>query len=134
MDGRPLLVAVARALHEQKLEAVLIGNAAAALQGAPVTTVQFAFLFRKNPPNVRKLKAVAKTLRATLFKQYYPAADLFRIMRDEDSLKVLFKPHVGRWPTGALRVATVLAMDEAGGGSRNPGTADALSARAIRHE
>jgi len=37
MDARPWLVEVGRRLREAGLEAVLIGNAAAALPGAPVT-------------------------------------------------------------------------------------------------
>jgi hypothetical protein len=39
MDARPALFTLARVLHEHGLEAVLIGNAATALQGAPITTV-----------------------------------------------------------------------------------------------
>jgi hypothetical protein len=44
MDARPTLFTLARVLHEHGLEAVLIGNAAAALQGAPVprsTSISF---------------------------------------------------------------------------------------------
>ncbi len=37
VDASPLLRIIAEKLAENKLEAVLIGNAAAALQGAPVT-------------------------------------------------------------------------------------------------
>ena len=46
MDASPLLARVVAALAEQKLETVLIGNAAAAMQGAPVTTLDFDFMFR----------------------------------------------------------------------------------------
>jgi hypothetical protein len=90
VDAKPLLVEVARRLRAVSLEAVLIGNAAAALRGAPVTTVDFDFLFRKTPRNLTKLRAMAKALRATLLRPYYPASDLFRLMRDDDGLQVDF--------------------------------------------
>jgi len=90
MDARPILARIARILREQGLEAVLIGNAAAALQGAPVTTIDFDFMFRKTAVNRRKLRAVAKSLGAALFRPYYPASGLHRIMRDEDSLQLDF--------------------------------------------
>ena len=44
MNAAPLLNSVVAALVEARLEAILIGNAAAAIQGAPVTTVDFDFL------------------------------------------------------------------------------------------
>ena len=90
MDAAPLLVEVGRRLHEASLEAVLIGNAAAALHGAPVTTVDFDFLFRKTARNLAKLKAVARGLGATILRPYYPASDLFRVVRDDDGLQVDF--------------------------------------------
>jgi predicted nucleotidyltransferase len=90
MEARPVLSLLARVLADHGLEAILIGNAAAALQGAPVTTVDVDFLFRRTTRNVTKLKAVAKTLGATLMRPYYPASDLFRLERDEDGLQVDF--------------------------------------------
>ena len=48
MNAEPLLNSVVAALAAVRLEAILIGNAAAALQGAPVTTVDFDFLFGAN--------------------------------------------------------------------------------------
>lgn len=90
MDARPLLSELARALNEHGLEAVLIGNAAAALQGAPVTTMDFDFLFRKTPRNVAKLKMLARSLGAVILRPYYPASDLFRLVRDEDALQADF--------------------------------------------
>ena len=90
MDARPLLVEVARALRLAKLEAVLIGNAAAALQGAPVTTVDFDFLFRTTPRNLQKLKQFAHALDATVLRRYYPVSDLYRVVRDDDGLQIDF--------------------------------------------
>jgi hypothetical protein len=45
VNAAALLAEVARKLDEVGLDAVLIGNAAAALQGAPVTTIDFDFFF-----------------------------------------------------------------------------------------
>ena len=90
VDATPLLSEVARRLNDVHLEAVLIGNAGAALQGAPVTTVDFDFLYRKTPRNLIKLKRVADALQATILRPYYPASDLYRVVRDDDGLQVDF--------------------------------------------
>ena len=89
MDAAPILAKIAEALERHGLEAVLIGNAAAALQGAPVTTVDFDF-FRKTPANLKKLKRIAADLGAIALHPYYPAGGLIRLMRDEDGLQLDF--------------------------------------------
>jgi predicted nucleotidyltransferase len=83
VDARPYLVEIGRHLADIGLEAVLIGNAAAALQGAPVTTVDFDFLFRRTPRNLQKLKTLARALGAVVLRPYYPASDLYRVVRDD---------------------------------------------------
>ncbi len=90
MDARPLLETLARALHESGLEAILIGNAAAALHGAPVTTVDFDFYFRKTPRNLQKLKSLTRILDAVLMRPYYPVSDLYRLIRESDGLQADF--------------------------------------------
>lgn len=90
MDAKPLLAEIGRRLHKVSLEAVLIGNAAAALHGAPVTTVDFDFLFRKTPRNLRKLKALARALKATILRPYYPASEMYRVAREDDGLQIDF--------------------------------------------
>jgi hypothetical protein len=90
VDATPLLAEVARHVRDARLDAVLIGNAAAALQGAPVTTVDFDFLFRKTPRNLAKLKTIARGLEATVMRPYYPASELYRVVRDRDGLQVDF--------------------------------------------
>ena len=89
MDAKPYLAEVARHLRDIGLDVVLIGNAAAALQGAPVTTVDFDFLFRKTQRNLQKLKALARALGSTVLRPYYPVSDLYRVVR-EDGLQVDF--------------------------------------------
>ncbi|HET9370240.1 MAG TPA: hypothetical protein VFO19_08330, partial [Vicinamibacterales bacterium] len=73
-----------------ELDAVLIGNAAAALHGAPVSTIDFDFMFRATPRNMTKLKRLARMLKATILRPYYPASDLYRVVRDDDGLQVDF--------------------------------------------
>src|SRR5215467_7186787 len=90
MNAAPILSSVAELLSRHRLEVVMIGNAAAALQGAPVTTVDIDFLFRKTPANVKKLKAITRDLGAVLLRPFYPATDLFRIERDSDRLQLDF--------------------------------------------
>ena len=90
MDASPLLARIAQLLERHGLEAVLIGNAAAALQGPPVTTVDVDFLFRKTPANLKKLKAIAYDLGAVILRPYYPVSGLFRIARDADGLQLDF--------------------------------------------
>lgn len=94
MDARPILETLARVLNEARLEAILIGNAAAALQGAPVTTVDFDFFIRKTPRNMEKLKAVAKALGAMMLGPLYPSSGLIRLMRDDDGLQLDFMPAI----------------------------------------
>jgi hypothetical protein len=90
MDAAPLLARIAELLERHGLEAVLIGNAAAALQGAPVTTVDLDFLFRKTPANRKKLRALAAELEAVIFKPERPASGLLRVARDSDGLQLDF--------------------------------------------
>ena len=92
MSGAPLLTLILKALHEVRLEAILIGNAAAAIHGAPVTTVDFDFMFRATPGNMTKLKRFARQLDAVVFRQFYPVSSLFRVMNDDHGLQVDFIP------------------------------------------
>ncbi len=71
MNATPLLATLLQAMMDERLDAVLIGNAAAAMHGAPVTTLDFDFMFRDTPVNLRKLKRVADAIEATIMR---PAA------------------------------------------------------------
>ena len=86
MNAEPLLAKIARAFAEHRLDAVMVGNAAAALHGAPVTTLDIDFMFRKTPTNMKKLKAVALSLGASIFRPYYPVSALFRVVNDEQEI------------------------------------------------
>jgi hypothetical protein len=90
MNAQPMLARVAAALAAHHLEAIMVGNAAAALHGAPVTTLDVDFMFRKTPANLKKLKAVAKDLNAFILKPYYPVSDLFRVVNDDQGLQLDF--------------------------------------------
>lgn len=90
MNAEPLLTLVTRVLAQRRLDAVLIGNAAAAIQGSPVTTMDFDFMFRKTPGSLAKLKRVADDLSAVVMRPFYPASQLYRVTRDADGLQLDF--------------------------------------------
>lgn len=92
MDAQPLLQVVVDAMRKHRLEAILIGNAGAAMHGAPVTTLDFDFMFRETALNMRKMKAVAKELKAVILRPYYPVSKLYRMVDDERGLQVDFMP------------------------------------------
>jgi hypothetical protein len=110
MTAAPLLELAAKLIARHKLDVVLIGNAAAALQGSPVTTVDLDFMFRKTPGNLRKLKRVADDLGAVVMRPYYPASELYRVVRDADALQWDFMAKVDGVPRyEALRARATTA-------------------------
>jgi|ERR1051325_11869645 predicted nucleotidyltransferase len=137
MNAEPLLSSVVAALTEVRLEAILIGNAAAALQGAPVTTVDFDFMFRPTPANLAKLKRFARRMEAMILRPYYPASKLFRVVNDDRGLQVDFMPAIhgvksfnslrsraGKMTVGAHQVwvaglADIIASKRAAGRARD---------------
>jgi hypothetical protein len=112
VNATPLLSSLLAALAEARLEAVLIGNAAAALHGAPVTTIDFDFMFRDTPTNLRKLKAVAQALRSVVLRPYYPMSKLYRMVNDDTGLQADFMPviHGVRSFEGLKRRATTAVV------------------------
>ena len=90
MNAEPLLHKIAKVFADCKFEAVMIGNAAAALHGATVTTLDIDFMFRKTPANLKKLKTVATSFGASILKPYYPVSDLYRVVNDEQGLQLDF--------------------------------------------
>ena len=94
MNAAPLLVPLIAALRAERLEAVLIGNAAAAVQGAPVTTLDFDFMFRATAANLAKLKRVARRLDAIILRPFYPVSKLYRLTADASGLQADFMPAI----------------------------------------
>lgn len=94
MNAEPLLSQVAALLKKRRLPAVLIGNAAAALQGSPVTTMDLNFMFRKMPATIAKLKRMADDLDAVVMRPFYPASGLYHIVRDRDGMQLDFMSKV----------------------------------------
>ena len=88
MDATPLLVEIADAFADAQLEAILIGGAGAALQGAPVTTLDFDFLYRTSPANQTKLHKVAALLGGQITQPFPTISTLFRILRPNSPLQI----------------------------------------------
>jgi len=90
MNAEPILAKIAKTFQDCRLDVILVGNAAAALQGAPVTTLDLDFMFRKTPLNLKKIKKVAETLAMSFSQPYYPASDLYRLVEKQTGLQLDF--------------------------------------------
>jgi diphthamide synthase (EF-2-diphthine--ammonia ligase) len=86
MDAKNILVEISEAFAHAKLEAVMIGNAAAAIQGAPVTTMDIDFCIRETDETLSKLSMVAKQLDAKLINY----GSFFQIQAPERELYLDF--------------------------------------------
>jgi hypothetical protein len=90
MDALVQLRRIARAFAKVRLEAIMVGNAAAALQGAPVTTLDFDFYYRHTPANLRKLKHLTRELGGVLLSPFYPVSTMMRLEVDSPPLQIDF--------------------------------------------
>ena len=88
MDATPLLLEIADAFAAAQLEAILIGGAGAALQGAPVTTLDFDFLYRTSPANQSKLHKVTELLGGQMTQPFPAVSTLYRILRPNSPLQI----------------------------------------------
>jgi predicted nucleotidyltransferase len=90
MDASPILAKVAKALKASQLEAILIGNGAAALQGAPVTTVDLDFFYRETKRNEEKLARFAQFIGAEVTRPYPQLSTLTRLILPDTSVYLDF--------------------------------------------
>jgi hypothetical protein len=88
MDAAPRLVEIADAFASAKLVAILIGNAGAALHGAPVTTLDFDFYYRASSSNEAKLRKVANLLGGQISQPFPAISSVYRILRQDNQLQI----------------------------------------------
>ena len=86
MDATDILCKISEAFYHAELDAVMIGNAAAALQGAPVTTLDIDFAIKEDDSTLMRLNKVADELDAN-FVNYAP---FFQIQAPEQDLYLDF--------------------------------------------
>jgi hypothetical protein len=148
VDAAVIIARVARAIEAHGLEAILIGNAGAAMHGAPVMAVGMDFLIRRAPANRKKLKSIASDLGATLYRPIYPASRTVRLMNDDQTLQVDFMEEVSglrsfegvrkraqlmRVAGREVRIAALADITKSADIVKNEGAADRPSDRAV-HE
>ena len=89
MNASTYLERVARALRKARLDAILVGNAAAAIQGAPVSTLDFDFVIRDTPRSAAKIRSFALALSASAIVPYEGASRMVRVSSDEIQVDLL---------------------------------------------
>jgi hypothetical protein len=90
MNAEPLLVRISEALRKARLEAVLIGNAAAALNGAPVTTLDFDFMVRDTLKALGRISEFAQALDAAVVPPRTDVSRVYSVVNESEGLFVDF--------------------------------------------
>jgi hypothetical protein len=85
-----ILLRIVDALQRAKLDFVLIGNAAAALQGAPVMTADIDFMVRDAPITERKLRVFAELSGMALTRPFEPTSMTVRAVSPEVTVDFVF--------------------------------------------
>ena len=88
MNAEPLIRKIVRAANAARLEVIVIGNAGAALNGAPVTTVDFDFFVRDIEGSMDKIRALAKHLSAVVVLAASPLSRTVRVENEKDNLYI----------------------------------------------
>lgn len=100
------VIRVLAAVEHAKLECLVVGNGAAILQGAPVTTQDFDLLVRDTPRNRGKIDAIGRELGARP-RKISPLTDVLRIDAPQGTVDVLFDRLSGDLKFESLRARAV---------------------------
>jgi hypothetical protein len=96
------VIQVLEALAAVRLEAVVVGNVAAILQGAPVTTADIDLLVRDTPVNRKKIAALGELLGGNP-RRVSPLTDALRIDVAAGTIDLLFDRLPGNLSFQSLR-------------------------------
>ena len=97
------IVSLLRALKATGLEAIIIGNTAAAMQGVPVTTQDVDLLIRDTPLNRSKLDQLAAALGGARPIEISPLTSTLRIVGAAWPVDILFDRLSGNLLFASLR-------------------------------
>ena len=87
MNAKPYLENIAQQFADMQLDAVMIGNAAAAINGAPVTTLDVDFMLKQTDENYRKLAALAQQMNCSFIEMKLLDDNyMYRLMHREETL------------------------------------------------
>jgi|UniRef100_A0A7C5KBW0 predicted nucleotidyltransferase len=86
-----LLLKILRELKNVKLETILVGNVACALQGVPVMTQDIDFFVRDTSLNRKKIMQFAKNLKLSVLKPDEALSDMIRTENKEMVVDFVFR-------------------------------------------
>ena len=91
MNAKPQLIELAQRFADLHLDTVMIGNAAAAIQGAPVTTLDIDFMLKWTDDNYKKLAVLAQQMKCLFIEMKLPGDNyMYRLENKADSIYIDF--------------------------------------------
>lgn len=116
MDSGNNLSKIAEAFQRYRFDPIMIGNAAAALNGAPVTTEDFDFVVEQTPENYRKIIALASYFHCKVYELKLTNTQnyMYRLQKDDGTffLDILHKIAGYDELSGIRKRATSVTFDK----------------------
>jgi hypothetical protein len=106
-DDQAQLEAIVAALAAVRLEAIMVGNAAAVVHDAPVMTQDVDFFIRQTPLNLKKVRLFGDQIGGLVSAPFEPLSRMIRVQSENATVDFIFSMGARRFESVRSRATRI---------------------------